>query len=108
MNTGGTMTATEGREELTGRQLQVLRAIVAYTKRHGYGPSIRDLCKTFGTEHPNAIVCHLKPLAKKGYITRGEPIDADGRAAARGIVVPELAEAVKAAAGAYLAGLDGE
>ena len=53
---------------MTRQQEKVLSAIRRYWQRHGKPPSIRELMPAVRTTSPNGIVCHLKALAKKGFI----------------------------------------
>lgn len=64
-----TQTATEP-EPITARQREVYDAIVAYVEERGYAPTVRELCKMFDVASPNGIECHLKPLERRGWITR--------------------------------------
>jgi len=57
-------------QDLTDRQRAVLDFIVGYIDDEGYPPTIRDMCRYFGINSPNGVVCHLVPLEKKGYIER--------------------------------------
>lgn len=69
--------------EATGRQLDILRWMADFTKEHGYPPTVRDIGGAFAIESPNGVCCHLKALAKKGYL-RGR------RNTARGYTVAGL------------------
>jgi repressor LexA len=57
------------RTALTTRQHEVLSAIDAYTLMHGYAPSVRELGLAIGVGSTNGVVCHLKALQRKGFIT---------------------------------------
>ena len=97
------MTTTEpepelARPPLTPGQRRVLLAVVRLTGERGYAPSIRDLMLELGIVSTNGVACHLRELARKGYV------ECD-RFTARGVVVPELKAAVASAAAEYLAGL---
>jgi len=54
---------------LTDRQREVYDWVVEFCEIHGYSPTLRELCKAFGFSSPNAAVCHLEPLRKKGWLT---------------------------------------
>lgn len=54
--------------ELTPRQDAVLRYVFAATMRDGIQPSTRELAAAFGYKGPNGAYCHLKALARKGWI----------------------------------------
>jgi repressor LexA len=36
----------------------------------GYGPTVREIGNRFDIRSPNGVMCHLKALEKKGFITR--------------------------------------
>ena len=55
--------------ELTKRQQVVYNRIVTFCEKHGYSPTIRELCKSVRVKSPNAVVLHLKKLRAKGFIT---------------------------------------
>ena len=40
-------------------------------RSRGYGPTVREIGTAFKIRSPNGVVCHLKALERKGYITRG-------------------------------------
>ena len=52
----------------TQKQQDFLDYIRDYIDEHGYSPTVRDLGQHFGISL-NGVVCHLKALIKKGYIT---------------------------------------
>lgn len=54
----------------TLRQIAVLRAVRSLSARHGYPPSIADLCRALGIRSTNGVSDHLKALERKGCITR--------------------------------------
>lgn len=56
---------------VTPRQQRVYDAIRSHVSRNGYGPTIRELGDLLGIRSPNGVLCHLKPLEKKGLIARG-------------------------------------
>ena len=53
---------------MTGRQAQVIAYIKKFTKEHGYQPNQREIADHFGMASANAVHCHLKALARKGFI----------------------------------------
>lgn len=57
-------------ESLTSRQKQVLDAIVAYERRHGYPPTVRELQDKLGLSSPRGVAFHLENLESKGWIRR--------------------------------------
>ena len=54
--------------ELTDRQKEVYDYLRRFHSEHGYPPTYRDIVEHFGFSGPTAALCHLKALAKKGYI----------------------------------------
>lgn len=62
--------SSEVRQPLTDRQRQVYEAIVRHFSEHGGAPTVRELMPVVGTDSPNGVVCHLKALAKKGWIRK--------------------------------------
>lgn len=97
------MTATD-RQPLTDRQRAVLREIVRHWGERGCSPTVRELCVVCGIRSPNGVAVHLLALAAKGWI-RWAPAREGKKSKARGIDVPELLAAAKAAADTYLEGL---
>jgi len=83
--------ARPARGKLTARQAEVFEAIVRLTAEFGRGPTLRELGSEFGMASPNGVRCHLLALEKKKHITLRD-------CKARGIVVPELHEALRVAA----------
>jgi SOS-response transcriptional repressor LexA len=57
-------------DPLTARQLEILGVIRAHVRDRGFPPSIREIGAITGITSPNGVVCHLRLLAKKGYIHR--------------------------------------
>ena len=55
---------------LTKRQQEVLDFITDFADRHGYNASVREVMKFMEAASPNAAMCHIVPLEKKGYIRR--------------------------------------
>lgn len=62
-----TATTTE-RQPLTEAQAGVFAYISAYCREHKYGPTVREIGDAHGWT-TNGVVCHLKPLRRKGWIT---------------------------------------
>ena len=60
-------TETE-RQPLTARQQEVLAWIDGYIDTHGFSPTIRQIGHDFGWT-TNGVMCHLRPMKKKGWIT---------------------------------------
>lgn len=55
-------------EDLTGKQEQVLKFLIDFNAKHGFPPTIRELCHHFGFKSLNTAHFHLRSLEKKGYI----------------------------------------
>jgi repressor LexA len=55
-------------EDLSSRQEQVLKFLVDFNVKHGFPPTIRELCDYFGFKSLNTAHFHLRSLEKKGYI----------------------------------------
>jgi repressor LexA len=62
-------------EGLTKRQKEALDFVAAYTERHGYPPTVRELASALGISGPKGAKQFLDALASKGYIRR-EPENA--------------------------------
>ena len=62
-------TQKETREPLTVRQEEILRYIARHVDINGFQPSIRELGEQFSIRSPNGVVCHLKAMEKKGYLS---------------------------------------
>lgn len=60
------------RPALSPRQREALEIIRAYVAEHGYPPSLREIAARMGIRSPNGVLDHVRALAKKGYIERGE------------------------------------
>ena len=57
-------------ENLTKRQRAVYEFIREKIRGRGYGPTVREIGTKFKISSPNGVVCHLKALEKKGFISR--------------------------------------
>ena len=55
-------------DPLTEMQERVLRFIKANLLAYGVSPSIREIVAELGFSGTNAVMCHIKPLVKKGYL----------------------------------------
>jgi repressor LexA len=73
---------------LTTKQEKIYNFIRKHIETKGYPPAIRDICDAFRISSPNGVMCHLKALQKKKYITRVEKRANKQRAQARGITIP--------------------
>lgn len=54
---------------ITDRQREVYDWIVDFCETRGYSPTLRELCRAFKFHSPNGAVCHVRPLARKGWIS---------------------------------------
>lgn len=63
--------STSDPPRLTQRQREVYAFLKSMFRKHGFGPTIREIGAHLGIPNPNGVVCHLKALEKKGLITRG-------------------------------------
>jgi repressor LexA len=57
-------------DELTDRQLEVLRFIARQIDECGYPPTIREIGEALDIRSTNGVNDHLKALEKKGYLAR--------------------------------------
>lgn len=57
-------------EELTNRQKEILDYIKVFMVKHGFPPTIREICEGTGVSSPATIHAHLEHLEKKGVIKR--------------------------------------
>lgn len=53
---------------LTPTQRQVYDFLLAYLLEHHRSPAIREVCAAFGWKSPNGAMCHIRALAKKGWL----------------------------------------
>ncbi|MFM2152450.1 MAG: hypothetical protein RL199_885 [Pseudomonadota bacterium] len=58
-------------EELTERQTEILAFIRRHIEANGYPPTVREIGKAFAIRSTNGVADHLKSLARKGYLERG-------------------------------------
>ena len=61
-------------QPLTKMQAAVLAFICRYFDREQFPPTVRDIGEHFGIASPNGVMCHLKALEAKGWITRRENV----------------------------------
>ncbi|MBQ1513803.1 MAG: transcriptional repressor LexA [Bifidobacterium sp.] len=55
-------------DDLTDRQLQVLKAITTYQNERGFVPSFREIGAAAGLKSPSSVKHQLQALEEKGYI----------------------------------------
>lgn len=61
-----------GPHKLTEKQAAVFRFIAEFFGEHLRSPTIREIAAAFNIDSPNGIVCHLRPLEKKGVVRLNE------------------------------------
>src|SRR5256885_3238985 len=88
---------------LTRRQREILDFINRKVETKGFPPTIRDIGTAFDIKSPNGVMCHLKALEKKGFITREGKSARAIRPTRRSRVRPGLAFRGLVAAGAPIA-----
>lgn len=59
-------------EKLTIKQKETLQTLKKFIAKHGYPPTVRELCKELNLNSPATIHFHLKKLAEKGYIKKAD------------------------------------
>ncbi len=59
-------------EELTKRQNEILDFIKKFIVKHGFPPTIREICEGTGVSSPATIHAHLEHLEKKGVIKKND------------------------------------
>mgnify|MGYP001568525944 FL=1 len=57
---------------LTKRQKQVLDAIAAFIKKHGYSPSFRELAAALNLRAESTVHKHIVALVGMGYVLRAK------------------------------------
>ena len=55
-------------KELTKRQQDILTYVKKYTAKHGYPPTIREICAGVNLSSPATVFVHIKNLEKAGYV----------------------------------------
>lgn len=55
---------------LTQRQREIYDLIKEKILKRGYGPTVREIGMHCGIHSPNGVMCHLKALERKGFISR--------------------------------------
>lgn len=95
------MPTVVARQPLTARQRDILLAVVRHFGEHMAPPTVRDVGNAVGIASPNGVMSQLKALARKGWI------ELPGKQA-RGIRVPDLADAVRRIADQQAAAISAE
>jgi repressor LexA len=57
--------------DLTPRQRKIIQVIEESVRRHGYGPTVREIGEAVGLASTSSVTHQLSVLAKKGYLSRG-------------------------------------
>ena len=57
---------------LSEREQQVYDAIKTYIDKHGFAPSMRELCKSVEMKSTATMQKYLDKLESEGYISRGK------------------------------------
>lgn len=83
------------RERLTARQREVLACVVRHFAETGGPPNLREIMAAMGFASPHGVWQHLRALHRKRWL-----LFVPGRK--RGIEIPEVSAATKAAAAEYL------
>lgn len=55
---------------VSARQQEIYDFIVAYTRKHGYPPTVREIGAHVGLASPSTVHVHLAKLEEAGYIRR--------------------------------------
>jgi SOS-response transcriptional repressor LexA len=61
-------TFTDGAIDMTLRKRAILVAIAAHTRKHGYGPSYRDIASAVGLASISSVARYIRVLARTGYL----------------------------------------
>ena len=56
----------------TRRQLFALRIIERHREKHGWAPTVRELCEALGVNSSNTGAGYIRALTAKGLLVRGE------------------------------------
>ena len=59
-------------EKLTSQQQKLLEVIKKYLVKHGYAPTVRELCDEMGLSSTATVQVHINNLEKKGYLRKEE------------------------------------
>lgn len=66
------MADSDEKPKLTKRQQEIYDFVKDRIRSRGYGPTVREIGNEFDIKSPNGVMCHLKALEKKGFISREE------------------------------------
>ena len=59
-------------ENLTSQQQKLLDVIKKYLVKHGYAPTVRELCEEMNLSSTATVQVHINNLEKKGYLRKEE------------------------------------
>ena len=62
------MTTESARQPVTPRQREVYDYVEKYIETNGFSPTRREIQHAFGFRTLNAVMSHLLPLRKKGWL----------------------------------------
>ncbi len=74
-------------KDITKRQKAVYDCIESFIEKHGYGPTVREVCQELGLSSPSTVHVHLKALEDKGLINR-DPLKSRSITLANSIAKP--------------------
>ena len=55
---------------LTAKQKMILDFLKSEIRKHGYPPTVREICEAVGLSSTSTVHAHLETLERKGYIRR--------------------------------------
>lgn len=58
------------KQQLTPRQTEIYGIIRDSIVNQQRAPTVREICDATGIKSPNGVMCHLKALERKGWISR--------------------------------------
>jgi hypothetical protein len=58
-----------GQRRLSPRQADTLDYIRRYRYSYGFSPAVREIQEYMGINSPNGVMCHLRAMRAKGWIT---------------------------------------
>jgi len=57
---------------LTPKQKKILDFIVSFSSKHGYAPSLEEICSRFNLKAISTVHQHVEALKRKGYLKKEE------------------------------------
>lgn len=61
--------STQTKPSLTQRQQLIFDQITSQRTRLGYPATVREIAEALGIRSPNGVMCHIRALHAKGYVT---------------------------------------